>query len=153
MTEPDYVAELEQIRAAYVGSLPRQRFRVISQRLDNPTHEPNLLVTYVSAVEALARSLAMNAKGRTKSQLKQVYGKYRDREVKSLITEYLAGHGHSSPNDFFGADTWRKFGYAVSYRNMLVHECTYLGQDKYPQLSQACQGVLDKLVGLAGIAK
>ncbi|KFN52141.1 hypothetical protein N790_12660 [Arenimonas malthae CC-JY-1] len=36
---------------------------------------------------------------------------------------------------------------------MLVHECTYLGQDKYPQLHQACQDVLDKLTGLAGIAK
>lgn len=153
MTEPDYLAELEKIRAAYVSSLPRQRLHVISQRLDNPTHGPNLLVTFVSAVEALSRSLAMHAKGRTKAQLKQLYGKYRDREVKSLIAEYLTSRGHDSPGDFFGADTWRKFGYAVSYRNMLVHECTYLGQDKYPHLRQACQVVLDRLTGLAGITK
>ena len=153
MTEPDYIAELERIRAAYVSSPPRQRLHVISQRLDNPMHEPNLLVTYVSAVEALSRSLAMHAKGHTKAQLKQLYGRYRDREVKSLIAEYLVSRGHDSPGDFFGSDTWRKFGYAVSYRNMLVHECTYLGQDKYPHLSQACQVVLAKLVGLAGAAK
>jgi hypothetical protein len=151
MTEPDYIAELEQIRSAYICSLPRQRLHVISQRLDNPAHGPNLLVTYVSAVEALARSLAMHVKSPSKAQLKQLYGKYRDREVKSLVIEYLASHGHDSPSDFFGSDTWRKFGYAVSYRNMLVHECTYLGQDKYPHLRQACQEVLQKLSGLAGL--
>ena len=95
----------------------------------------------------------MHAKGRTKAQLKQLYGKYRHRETKSLVAEYLASRGHDSPSDFFGPDTWRKFGYAVSYRNMLVHECTYLGQDKYPHLSQACQVVLDKLTGLASIAE
>src|SRR4051794_27989937 len=113
MTEPDYVAELERIRAAYVSSLPRQRLHVISQRLENPTHGPNLLVTCVSAVEALARSLAMHAKGPTKTQLAQLYGRYRDREAKGLIIEYLASHGHDSPGDFFGPDIWRKFGYAV----------------------------------------
>src|SRR5690348_12822730 len=64
-----------------------------------------------------------------------------------LIIEYLASRGHSSPSDFFGEDTWRKFGYAVSFRNMLVHECTYLGQDKFPHLSQACQCVLQRLSG------
>jgi len=153
MKEPDYISELEKIRAAYVSSLPRQRLHVISQRLDNPSHGPNLLVTQVSAVEALARSLAMHAKGSTKAQLKQNYGKYRGREVKSLIAEYLAGKGHNSPGAFFGPDVWRKFGYAVSYRNMLVHECTYLGQDKYPHLGQACQEVLGKLCSLSGLGK
>jgi hypothetical protein len=153
MTELDYIAELEQIRSTYICSLPRQRLHVISQRLENPTHGPNLLVTYVSAVEALARSLAMNGKARTKAELKALYGKYRDREAKSLVTEYLSSQGKTNPADVFGSDTWRKFGYAVSYRNMLVHECTYLGQDKYPHLIEACKVVLDNLAGLAGLAK
>jgi len=152
MTEPDYIAELMRIRSAYVCSLPRQRLHVISKRLENPTHGPNLLITHVSAVEALARSLAMHGKGRTKAQLKQLYGKYRHRDVKTLVTEYLASKGHDNPSDFFGSDIWRKFGYAVSYRNMLVHECTYLGETKYPHLSLACQVVLDKLLGLAGLS-
>ncbi len=65
---------------------------------------------------------------------------------------YLAGQGHDSPSDFFGLDTWRKFGYAVSYRKMLVHDCTYLGQDKYPNLHQACQQVLQELSGLADLS-
>jgi len=153
MTEPDYIAELEQIRPAYVCSLPKQRLHVISQRLDDPAHGPNLLVTQVSAVEALARSLAMHAKSRSKAQLKELYGNYRNREVKSLISEYLASQGHDNPSEFFGSETWRKFGYAVSYRNMLVHECTFLGQDKYPHLSQACQSVLRELSSLAGLGR
>lgn len=69
MREPDYLKELELIRSAYVCSSPRQRLYVVFQRLDNPAHDPNLLVTHVSAVEALARSLAMHAKGRSKAQL------------------------------------------------------------------------------------
>ncbi len=75
MTEPDYIAELEQIRSAYICFLPRQRLHIISQRLENPAHGPNLSVTYVSAVEALARSLAMHVKQPSKAQLKQLYGK------------------------------------------------------------------------------
>ena len=153
MREPDYLKELELIRSAYVCSSPRQRLYVVSQRLDNPAHGPNLLVTHVSAVEALARSLAMHAKGRSKAQLKQLYGKYRDREVKSLVAECLANRGHNNPSEFFGADTWRMFGYAVSYRNFLVHECTYLGQDKYPSLIEACQSILNSLSELTGAAK
>ena len=95
----------------------------------------------------------MNGKARTKAELKALYGKYRDREAKSLVTEYLSSQGKTNPADVFGSDTWRKFGYAVSYRNMLVHECTYLGQDKYPHLIEACKVVLDNLAGLAGLAK
>ncbi|SBV53152.1 hypothetical protein XBLMG947_3958 [Xanthomonas bromi] len=54
----DYAAELQSIRKTYVSVSPRQRLHVIRQRLANPDHAPNLLVTHVSAVEALARSLA-----------------------------------------------------------------------------------------------
>jgi hypothetical protein len=153
MSEPDYLAELESIRSAYISSMPKQRLNVISQRLQNPTHGPNLLVTHVSALEALARSLAMNAKASTKAKLVSIYPKYRDREAKSLVIEYLASQGHPKPSEFFGPDIWRKFGYAVSYRNMLVHECTYLGQDKYPYLIEACQVVQDKLCILAKLTK
>ena len=88
MNEPDYIAELEQIRTAYVCSLPSQRLHIIAQRLENPAHGPNLLVTHVSAIEALARSLAMHAKGQSKAQLKKLYSQYRDREVQSIRSHW-----------------------------------------------------------------
>lgn len=153
MTEPDYIVELEELRSIYVRSTPRQRLRIISQRIANPAHGPNILVTYVSAVEALARSLAMHVGASSKDQVQQRYSKCRNREVKSLIVQYLHSKGQLSPSDFFGAESWRKFGYAVRYRNLLVHECTYLGQDRYPHLIDACQVVLDKLAEFAGIKR
>ena len=151
--EPDYAAELETIRAAYVASMPAQRMRVIQSRLNDPAGGPNVLVTSVSAVEALARSLAMCSRAKNKSHLSSIYGQYRDRKAASLVKEYLAGQGHPNPADFFGTEIWRKFGYAVSYRNLLVHECTYLGQDKYPHLIAACASILDKLTELAGLSR
>jgi hypothetical protein len=51
---------------------------------------------------------------------------------------------------FFGEDTWKCFVYAVDYRNLLVHECTYLGLDVFPSLIEACEAVLNKLEKLAG---
>ena len=153
MIEPDYLAELERIRTAYICLAPKQRLSIITKRLQNPARGPNLLVTHVSAVEALARSLAMNAKASTHAKLISIYPKYRDREAKSLVIEYLASQGHSKPNDFFGSDIWPKFGYAVSYRNMLVHECTYLDHDKYPYLIEACQVVQEQLCILARLPK
>jgi hypothetical protein len=43
------------------------------------------------------------------------------------------------------------FGYAVDYRNLLAHECTYLGLDKFPSLIEACEAVLEKLARLGGL--
>jgi len=54
----DYVAELLSVRSTYVGMSTRQRLSVIRQRLADHHFGANRLVTSVSAVEALARSLA-----------------------------------------------------------------------------------------------
>lgn len=40
---------------------------------------------------------------------------------------------------------------AVDYRNLLAHECTYLGLDKFPSLIDGCEEILEKLVELAGL--
>lgn len=153
MTEPDYAAELQELRRIYIRSTPKQRLHIISQRIDNPNHGPNLLVTHVSAVEAFARTLVMHAKAKSKADLEIGYGRFRDREVKTLIVQYLTDRHGQAPADAFGAVTWRRFGHAVSYRNLLVHECTYLGQHRYPQLIKSCQDVLHQLAQLAGLER
>jgi len=151
MTEPDYAAELQELRRIYVRSTPKQRLHIILQRIDNPSHGPNLLVTHVSAVEAFARTLVMHAKATSKDHLESGYGRFRDREVKSLIVQYLTDRHGRAPADTFGPATWQRFAHAVNYRNLLVHECTYLGQQRYPQLIQACQDVLHQLAQLEGL--
>jgi len=152
MEEPDYVAELERIRVAYINSLPRQRLSVIRQRLANPNHGPNTLVTRVSAVEALARSLVMHGSSKAGHPPSSQYGRFRAADPDKLVAFYLEQLRLEKPDQVFGQATWQRFRYAVSYRNLLVHECTYLGQDKYPYLEQACDLILAKLVELAGIA-
>lgn len=147
----DYVAELDKIRNNYVTATPRQRLSIIRQRLEDHHFGPNRLVTAVSATEALARSLAMHHRAHTKTELKKLYTKYRDRSPKTLVTEYLKDKGISDADAFFGEDNWRLFSYAVEYRNLLAHECTYLGLDKFPSLIEACEVVLSKLATLGGL--
>lgn len=141
----DYVAELLCLRTIYPSLTPRQRLSIIRQRLRNHDSGPNRLVTSVSAVEGLARSLVMHVKARDKADLKKLYNSYKDRSPKTLVADYLKAKGMKEPSTHFGADTWRLFCHAVDFRNLLAHECTYLGQDKYPSLIKACEEVLENL--------
>lgn len=145
----DYVVRLQSLRDNYITAYPRQRLAVIHQRLEDHHFGPNRLVTCVSAVEAYARSLALHQQARTRANLKKLYPKYRDRPPKALVAEYLKARGIDDPSTFFEEDTWKLFGYAVEYRNLLAHECTYLGLDVFPSLIDACVAVLEKLVELA----
>jgi hypothetical protein len=147
----DYEAELLAIRKNYICATPRQRLSIIRQRLEDNHFGPNRLVTAVSAVEALARTLAMNQKAQTKAELDNIYPKYKNRAPKSLVKEYLLTRGISEPEAYFGEDTWSLFGYAIDFRNLLAHECTYLGLDKLPSLIEACNEVFESLVKLGRV--
>ncbi len=147
----DYEAELANIRAHYVCASPRQRLAIIRQRLVDHHFGPNRLVTAVSAVEALARSLAMHGSTSSKSNLLDNYPRYSHRKPEGLIREYLGVKGIKDPKEFFGEDTWLLFSYAVKYRNLVTHECTYLGLDKFPSLIDACEDILSALVKLGKI--
>lgn len=142
----DYVANLLELRATYPTLTPRQRLSIIRQRLRDHHFGPNRLVTAVSAVEALARSLAMHVRARNKADLARLYSSYKDRSPKTLVADYLKTKGITDPSTHLGEDTWRLFCHAVDYRNLLAHECTYLGLDKFPSLIAACDEVLEELV-------
>lgn len=117
--------------------------------MDDPRAYPNLLVTRVSGIEALARSLVMNTKAKTKEELRQVYGRYRSREAYTLVEEYLKIKGKDKPTVVFGEANWKLFKLAVNYRNLLAHECTYLANYKFAPLEDACLQVLQKLASIA----
>ena len=148
-----YEKELAEIREIYISSTPQQRLRFIRMRLNDPNSGPNRLVTVVSAVEALARTLAMHACFSSKNDMAANYQKYRNRKPADLICEYLLSKGITDPKTIFKEDNWLLFDYAVQSRNLLTHECTYLGQDKYKDLIQVCEEVLEELTKLAGIDK
>lgn len=147
----DYRQELERIRDAYYRSHPSQRLKTIRSRIESPSAGANQLVIAVSSVEALARTLRAWADPQFESNPTGTYSKYRFAKVGELIQGYLGTKGVPDMESAFGQETWEQFGVSVEFRNLLVHECTGLGQDKYCSLISACELVREKLVALAGV--
>lgn len=146
----DYEEHLRKLRETYVRSYPRQRLNIAKQRIDNPCHGPNLLVTYVSAIEGILRSLVVWKETDSGRPGIETYNKYRRCGVHQLFEKYLQQHGVRS-DAIISAEKFELVGYAVEYRNLLAHECTYLGQNTYPDLIDACQEFLSRLCAHAGI--
>ena len=151
MAVPEIESHLAELRSLYIEATSRQRLSVAKQRILNPEQDPNRLIAYVSAVEGFARSLCMHLRAKSKPELSAVYSEYRMRGAEDLVLEYLTKKGFDAPESEFGADAWELFRYAVQYRNLLAHECTYLGLDKSPALVDACRTVLRKLAAHEGL--
>ncbi|NLR74896.1 hypothetical protein [Leeia aquatica] len=152
--EIDYAAECDSLRAAYVRAHPQQRLKVIMQRIAQQEIGATRLVTMVSAVEALARSLVVNsvaAKTNQKLDIEGAYKKFRNGKPEDMVRMVLEHYDKGDPGLFFQGDTWDLFRLAVDFRNLIVHECTFLGQDKYPALIWACEEVLNALKEVAGL--
>ena len=146
----NYEAESKKLRTLYIEATPNQRLRVIQDRLKNLYQGPNLLVVNVSALEGFARCITMHQHGSSKEELTAIYPRYRNMGLEELITKYLQAKNELAPS-FFGQKTWEMVKYSISFRNLLVHECTYLGQNKYPQLINACEQALGLLAKLEGL--
>lgn len=149
MTIHKFEKHRSELREIYVQSTPRQRLNIALQRIGNSDHDPNLLVTRVSAVEALARSLLVHHLASAQSDALSFYDVFRHSGPTSLVEAYFQVKCTSTPETVLGASVWESFGQAVHYRNLLVHECTYLGQDKTPALLDSCRNVLLKLADIA----
>lgn len=147
--------ELEALRKTYATSKPSARLNVIRQRLIRAEAEigPTRLVTLVSAVEALARSLVVHAPGRPPSTSPFRYQQVRLKAPSELVQEAFRLYGGPAAEQAFGEETWQLFELAHQFRNLVVHECTYLGQDKYPMLIGAAERVLEGLVLAAGLLR
>ena len=145
-------SHLAELRRMFVEATPRQRLSTAVQRIQNPEHDPNRLIAFVSAAEGFARSLCMHQRARTKAELSTIYSDYWRRGAEELIVEYLSARSLAEPAAYFGEEVWKLFGYAVQYRNLLAHECTYLGLDRSPQLIEACRTVIKKLAVDQGLS-
>lgn len=144
----DYAKHLKELRKSYYRSSPKQRLEIATQRIQNPDHGPNLLVTHVSAIEGLLRSLVIWAETHSGRPSAETYEIYRKWGVESLYAKYRL---LTNCGELVSDSTFQLVGYAVEYRNLLAHECTYLGQDKYPELITACADFLMAISHHAGI--
>ena len=147
--------ELEQLRKSYAVSKPSARLFTIRQRLARAEAEigPTRLIATVSAVEALARSVVVHAPGRPPATANFRYQQVRQKQPADLVEEALRLHGGKLPAEQVGATTWDLFGLAVQARNLVVHECAYVGQDKYAPHVDAAERVLESMVEVAGLLR
>lgn len=149
--EIDYVAELLKLREIYVRASPQLRWEVIVQRLAQQEIGAVKLVTVVSAVEALARALLLEIQAKDVTQRTRLYKRHKGKESHLMIDQLFRELGLPAPNSYFAEDTWPLFKHAVNFRNLVVHECTYLGRDKYISLISACEEVLSELVRIGRV--
>ena len=146
-------AHATELQRAYAMATPAARLRAIKQRLASTHAEmgSTRLVTVVSAVEALARSLVVHAPGRPASTAEMRHRQFRATGPVELVEEVLRLRGEPGGARKFGAEAWEGLEAATQYRDLIVHECTYVGQDRHPHLIAAAMAVLRGLVELAGL--
>jgi hypothetical protein len=143
----------DELQRTYATATPAARLRAIKQRLAGAHGEmgSTRLVTIVSAVEALARSLVVHAAGRPASTAEMRHKQFRQTGPVELVEEVLRLRGTRPPLQHFDGETWELFEVAARYRDLIVHECTYVGQDRHPYLIAAAESVLRGLIELAGL--
>lgn len=143
------ISHKNKLREIYVDSTPRQRLKVALDRLSFPDHEPNLLITRVSSVEALARSLLVHHVASRGEPISIVYERYRLINPEKLLENYLSATVKKSPCEYFGNECWKSFQDAVQYRHLLVHECTYIDPAVARPLIDSCRNILLEIAKLA----
>jgi len=143
----------DELQREYAMATPAARLRVIKQRLASAHGEmgSTRLVTMVSAVEALARSLVVHSAGRPASTAEMRHRQFRSTGPVELVEEVLRLRGAGRPLSHFGQETWELFEVGARYRDLIVHECTYVGQDRHPHLIAAAEAVLRELIEVAGL--
>lgn len=143
----------DELQRGYATATPAARLRVIRQRLASVHGEmgSTRLVTIVAAVEALARSLVVHSSGRPTSTAEMRHRQFRNTGPLELVEEVLRLRGAKPGNQHFDAEAWELFEVAIRYRDLVVHECTVVGQDRHPHLIAATETVLRGLVELGGL--
>jgi hypothetical protein len=149
----ELLADPDELQREHALATPAARLRAIKQRLAGTHGETGStrLVTMVSAVEALARSLVVHAPGRPASSAEMRHRQFRHTGPVELVQEVLRLRAAAAPHEHFDADTWELFEAAARYRDLIVHECSQVGPDRHPYLIAAADSVLQGLVELAGL--
>lgn len=149
----DLLDHPQELQRAHAVAAPAARLRAIRQRLAFTHGEVGSarLVTIVSAVEALARSLVVHASGRPASTAEMRHRQYRNAGPVELVEEVLRLQGAPSGAQHFEREDWELFEVATVYRDLVVHECSSIDPIRLPYLLAASEAVLGGLVELAGL--
>lgn len=104
-------------------------------------------------MEAFARALVVDQIANDDGIDKlDAYERVKNTGPAALVARYLRRLApEKEPADFFGADVWKDFLDAITYRHLLVHECTYLRWAKLVDVNTATEAVLSRLADAAGL--
>lgn len=142
----------EELRDLYVKATPKQRYRVALDRIEHPGLGPSLLVNVMSALEGFARTVAVHTLVTRGGAVESAYARLRDVGPVALLAEHVCPAYRTTPDAAFGSDAWGKLPDAVKFRNLLIHEATYLDGGTCDSLIKAARHVLTRLGEMAGVA-
>ncbi|MBU2862489.1 hypothetical protein KO489_01385 [Reinekea forsetii] len=143
----DYEEHLKSLRESYFRLVPRLRFDIAKKRISNTNAGANEIINKVSALEGVLRSIVIWQLNQNEKPSEDLYNKYRHMSAPKLYEKLCELLGVER---IISSETYEVVEYAVKYRNLLAHECTYLGQDTYPGLIKACDELLVELAKLSG---
>ena len=135
------------LRETYIKSHPLKRHGIIKERLENLDGLPNELIVMVSAVEAMARSIILDLATDDGISREEKYDEVKFKRANKLLEEICSHRKVSkTPDEVFGASEIENFKCAEKYRDLLVHECTYLRQGISIVLIDSTKKVLSRLL-------
>jgi hypothetical protein len=148
----NYKKHLIELRKSYYEAYPGQRLHIGMHRIKDPGNEPSQIITYVSIIEGLLRSLVIwgETEPTCGRPTQDTYKKFEYASIQKLFKEYLKRRG-ALVKDIVPCKKYRIFLYAIKYRNLLAHECTSLGQATFPAILEACEVFLQGLSKHAGL--
>lgn len=128
MGDPDLEGQLspESLRELYVNSTLNQRYRVALERRRNPDHGPNVLVNAVAALEGFTRAAVIQDLIGAGKTTQEAYACTRWLNPSDLLKDFLLPSLDISGEEAFGRESWERLALAMQFRNLLVHEATYL---------------------------
>jgi hypothetical protein len=107
-------------------------------------------VTAVSVLEGLARAIAVKHVQAEGSSLEDAYKQLRWKKPVEMLTEYVLPSLGKAPEDAFDGTSWSLIPEAVEFRNLIVHEATYLSGGTCNKLISAVLHVFDRIADLSG---
>ena len=139
----EYEDHLKRLRQAYVDATLSQRIAIAQQRIDNLECGPNQLCNTLGALEAIARAILLDLKIANGQPQLKAYAEIKMLNTTNLIKR-ICREKRISPRAMFGQE-WELIIYAEQYRNLLMHEGTYLRGSYSTRFIEACKRVIDKI--------
>jgi len=139
------------LRQAYIGANLRQRYRVAMSRLENPEHGPNRVVTAVAALEGFARAVTVKGLVAEGASVDDAYARVRWTGPLELIADHVLPALGTTAEEAFNTSAWALIPEAIQFRNLLVHEATYLHGGTCEELIAAVTHVAERMAQLAGV--